>query len=874
MALSPGDKLGAYVIVGPLGSGGMGEVYTARDEKLDRLVALKVLHTTRATDASFRDRFQREARAIAALTHPNIVTVHSIEEHEGSPFLTMELVEGRTLADMILPGGAALTPFLQIAIPLADAVAAAHARGITHRDLKPVNVMISHDGRLKVLDFGLAKLAEAPSGPSGFTAMPTEQLTGHGQILGTVAYMSPEQAEGKAVDHRSDIFSLGIILYELATGRKPFTGDTNVSLLSSILRDTPSPVSEVNGAIPREIARLIRRCLEKDPSKRLQSALDLKHELEDLRSEGPSGIIAAASTPAVDAPAAKTSPGTSQISIVLPTPRRLLVWLGAAGAVLLLIGGYWFMGRGRTPVADTPASPTAAVSERVTVARFENRTGDQALAPIGDMVADAIKRELPQLAFLARPILRAESKSHQHVAVTGAYYLDGPNLRIQGSLADSSGALLYAIEPAVSPRTDASKAVDLVRERLLGAVATFTDPNFSAGSSVRPPLYSAYREFMAGIDLFADEPLKAIANFKRATDIDPEFFNAWSMMATAYSNIGDRVNQARTLERMSAMRDRLTPEERSRLAWSIHSSEGRLLDALKSLREVERLDPDDLVTNYLIGFYELRLNRPQATIDQYGKVNAERWNASTTGGWRHTRLASANHLLGRHEEELRIAQVAKGLFPSSLATRNDELLALAALGRMDDLRKAIDDTQAVTVLGGGTPAGSMRVAAEELRAHGHRAESIEWAKRAVAWYRNQPAQALTSAASRLALAQSLYAAEEWSEAGKLATALLKEQPDNTAYVALAGAVAARQGDRGVAAKHAAALAHAPSAPFGAIELRRAQLAALLGEREQSVQFLRDGFARGLSMSAGLHRNIDLETLRGFAPFDELMKPKG
>ncbi len=869
-----GDSVGPYRILAKLGEGGMGEVYKAHDEKLDRFVALKVLHTTRATDPGFRDRFQREARAVAALTHPNIVTVHSIEEHDGSPFLTMELVEGRTLAELIPGGGAPLTQFLQIAIPLSDAVAAAHARGITHRDLKPVNVMVTSDGRLKVLDFGLAKLTETSAAPGGFTALPTEQLTGHGQIVGTVAYMSPEQAEGKSVDHRSDIFSLGIILYELATGRKPFTGDTNVSLLSSILRDTPASVSERNGAIPREIARLIRRCLEKDPAQRLQSALDLKHELEDLRSEGTSAISVPASIPGGEAPAAKTSPATSQISIVLPAPRRLLAWVGAVGAVLLLVGGYWISGRGRTPAPDTPASRTAVGSDRVTVARFENRTGDATLDPIGDMVADAIKRELPQLAFLGRPILRAESRANQQVAVTGAYYLDGQNLRIQGSLADSSGTLLYAIEPAVSPRTDASKAVDLVRERMLGAVATFTDPNFAAGTSVRPPLYGAYREFMAGIDLFADEPLKAIANFKRATELDPDFFSAWSLMATAYSNMGDRVNQAQILERMSAMRDRLTPAERYQLAWAIHSFEGRLLDALKALREVEKLDPDDLVTNYLIGFYELRLNRPQATIDQYGKVNAERWNASTTGGWRYTRLTSANHLLGRHEEELRIAQVAKGLFPSSLATRNDQLFALAALGRMDDLRKAIDDTQAVTVLGGGTPAGSMRVAAEELRVHGHRAEAIEWAKRAVAWYRNQPALFLTTAANRQALALALYGAEDWREAGTIASALLKEQPGNTVYVTLAGAIAARQGDRALATKHAAALAQASSAPGGANELRRAQLAALLGEREQAVQFLRDAFAHGLSMSVGLHRNIDLEPLRGYAPFDDLMKPKG
>src|SRR5262249_15711343 len=250
-----------------------------------------------------------------------------------------ELVEGRTLAEMIPVGGASLQQFLQIAIPLADAVAAAHARGITHRDLKPVNVMITTGGPLKVLDFGLAKLAETTAGVGRPTALPTEQLTGHGQILGTDAYMSPEQAEGKAVDHRSDIFSLGIILFELATGKKPFTGDTNVSLLSSILRDTPPTVSDVNPAIPREIARLIRRCLEKNPTQRLQNALDLKHELEDLRAEGTSSVNLSAASHAqltvppsssAAAPVTKHSSTSSQISIVLPAPRRVFAWFGVA----------------------------------------------------------------------------------------------------------------------------------------------------------------------------------------------------------------------------------------------------------------------------------------------------------------------------------------------------------------------------------------------------------------------------------------------------------------------------------------------------------------------------------------------------------------
>ena len=301
--------------------------------------------------------------------------------------------------------------------------------------------------------------------------------------------------------------------------------------------------------------------------------------------------------------------------------------------------------------------------------------------------------------------------------------------------------------------------------------------------------------------------------------------------------------------------------------------DGRLEDALQALRAAEAQDPTDLSTNYLIGFYLLRLNRPQETLDQYAKIDAKSWDAVTVGTWRYARLAAANHLLGRHEEELRVARIARNLFPTSFLSRNDELIALAALGRVDELRRAAEDTQTMAAQGDSTPAVSMRVAAEELRAHGRLAESIALAQQAVTWYRNRPADFLATAANRFLLAQSLYVAEQWTEARAIVLSLMREQPKSVAYAAMAGAVAARLGDRDAAMRHLATLERASSEPGGVTELRRAELAALLGRREQAVSLLRDAFARGLSMSTGLHRQMDLESLRGFAPFDELLKPK-
>ena len=236
-------------------------------------------------------RFEQEARAAAALNHPNIVTVHSVEQAGDLHFLTMELVEGDSLADRIPRDGLSLDRLLEIVVPLADAVGAAHARGVVHRDLKPGNVMVTPEGRVKVLDFGLAKL-KPPGGATDLTTGAAPTLTGEGRLLGTVAYMSPEQAEGREVDHRSDIFSLGVLLYELATGRRPFKGDSSLSLLSSILKDTPPPLTDLKPAFPPELARIVRRCLAKDPSRRYQSAIDLRNELDELKQELASGGFA------------------------------------------------------------------------------------------------------------------------------------------------------------------------------------------------------------------------------------------------------------------------------------------------------------------------------------------------------------------------------------------------------------------------------------------------------------------------------------------------------------------------------------------------------------------------------------------------------
>ena len=287
-----GRQLGAYQVLSTLGAGGMGHVYRARDTKLNRDVALKTLPDAFARDGDRLARFRREAQAVAALNHPHIVTIFSIEEQDDVPFMTMELIEGSTLDQGIPAGGLSLARFFDIAIALAEALSAAHRKHIVHRDLKPANVMMTDDGNVKVLDFGLARTV-APDVVRLEDAVTSLGLTADGTIVGTMPYMSPEQIEAKPLDHRTDIFSLGIILYELATGERPFRGDSSAGLISSILRDHPEPVGERRSDLPGGVCRLIGRCLEKPRRDRIQTANEVLVELKAQRRTWESGTGAA-----------------------------------------------------------------------------------------------------------------------------------------------------------------------------------------------------------------------------------------------------------------------------------------------------------------------------------------------------------------------------------------------------------------------------------------------------------------------------------------------------------------------------------------------------------------------------------------------------
>jgi len=334
-----GKTLGHYQITEKLGEGGMGVVYKARDTHLDRFVAIKTLPPERVADPERKRRFIQEAKAASALNHPNIITIHDIDQADGVDYIAMEYVAGKTLDELIPRKGMRLSLALKYAVQIADALARAHGAGIIHRDLKPSNVMVDEHGLVKVLDFGLAKLTEA-AGPEAETAA---TRTGAGTVLGTAAYMSPEQAEGKHIDARSDIFSFGSMLYEMLTGQRAFRGDTRASTIASILREDPKPISQVAEGLPREVERIVKRCLRKDPEHRFHHMEDLRVALEELKEESDSGAL-------------ETADG------VKPKPRRRLVWvIGVVAALGIAAVGIWLV-RSRVGTQEMPLTPVPLTS--------------------------------------------------------------------------------------------------------------------------------------------------------------------------------------------------------------------------------------------------------------------------------------------------------------------------------------------------------------------------------------------------------------------------------------------------------------------------------------------------------------------------------
>ena len=399
MPLASGARLGPFEVLEPLGAGGMGEVYRARDSRLGRIVAVKVLRPDVAADPGRIERFEREARAASALNHPNIVTIHDVGGEGGTSYIAMEWVDGLPLRDLVARARPQAIPtVVSIGAQIAEGLGMAHAAGIVHRDLKPDNVMVTADGLVKILDFGLAKLVAA--GDEAMSQLATESGgTAAGVLLGTVGYMSPEQATGRAVDHRSDQFALGVILYELATGVRAFKRESAAQTLAAIIEDDPEPLEVRNPQVPPQLSHVIARCLSKKPADRYESTRDLAHDLRDLVREGSASRVAAVQA------------------------RRSIGMAAAVGAMVVLLGvaagGWWIAAF--TPGTDAPADEARRV---VAVLPFQDLTGDASRSYFVAGVTEEIRGQLTKvsaLRLLSRSAVQRYGNDDSSATAVGAW---------------------------------------------------------------------------------------------------------------------------------------------------------------------------------------------------------------------------------------------------------------------------------------------------------------------------------------------------------------------------------------------------------------------------------------------------------------------
>jgi eukaryotic-like serine/threonine-protein kinase len=545
MPLLPGTKLGPYEIKSSLGAGGMGEVYRATDTKLGRDVALKLLPPEVAHDPERLARFQREAKSLAQLDHPNIVTIYSVEECDGVHFLTMQLVEGQPLDRVIPAGGLQLPQIVEIASALGDALAAAHDKGIVHRDLKPVNVMLSKEGRVKVLDFGLAKDVSAPDAADA--TLTSDHQTQAGVVMGTPAYMSPEQTSGRPIDHRTDIFSLGVVLHEMSTGRRPFEGHSSAELISAILRDTPPPVTQSRPDLPSGLARIVRRCLEKDPQHRVQTARDVSNEFRDLRSSGEvrgevrGGIRDEVRPPSAAAPAEVQAAPARDISEIKP---RKTVW--AIAAILLLIGA--------AGVAYLKLHKAGTI-DSIAVLPLENRSNDPDADYIPDGITESINNSLaglPSLTVIPHSVaLHYKGKStdvrkvgddlHVQSVLTGSVAERGDELTIDVELDDiQNGKQLWGkrynskLADLLAVQSDIAREVS---QRLDSRLSADDRKKLTKGSTDNPEAYRLYLKGKFYTDKFTKEGFDTgIDYFNQAIAVDPNYALAYSGLAYNYIN--------------------------------------------------------------------------------------------------------------------------------------------------------------------------------------------------------------------------------------------------------------------------------------------------------------------------------------------------